>query len=117
MLEAGELEGEKTPQGRWRIPQRAVHELLPTRTPRNRGAGSHQEATGAAERSAELVERVEALALELGRAQGRLELTEQAESTLREQLQRERERADRLEAELRANRESRKSWWQRWVSG
>jgi hypothetical protein len=38
---------------------------------------------------------------ELGRLEGRLELTEAAESTLREQLERERARADRLEEELR----------------
>jgi septal ring factor EnvC (AmiA/AmiB activator) len=47
---------------------------------------------------------------ELGCLEARLELTEQAESTLREQLQRERERADRLEAELI---EVRRSWWRR----
>ncbi len=47
----------------------------------------------------------------LGGAQARAELTEKAESTLREQLERERqradqewERADRLEAELRESR-------------
>jgi chromosome segregation ATPase len=37
----------------------------------------------------------------------RLELTAQAESTLRETLERERERADRLEAELASLREVR----------
>ena len=37
----------------------------------------------------------------------RLELTANAESTLREQLGRERERADRLEAELASLRETR----------
>ncbi len=37
----------------------------------------------------------------------RLELTANAESTLREQLERERERADRLEAELASLREAR----------
>jgi chromosome segregation ATPase len=37
----------------------------------------------------------------------RLELTANAESTLREQLERERERADRLEAELASLRETR----------
>ena len=54
---------------------------------------------------------------ELERMEGRLELTEVAETTLREQLERERQRADqereraeRLEAELR---EARRSWWRR----
>jgi hypothetical protein len=47
--------------------------------------------------------------------QGRLELTEAAESTLREQLQRERERADRLEAELRDERSI--GFWARLFGG
>jgi hypothetical protein len=38
---------------------------------------------------------------ELGRLEGRLELTEVAESTLRESLARERERADAAETEAR----------------
>lgn len=56
-----------------------------------------------------------ALQRELGRLEGRLELTEQADSTLREQLERERQRADqerertqRLEAELA---ERRRGFW------
>ena len=44
------------------------------------------------------------------RLEDRLEITEVAECTLREQLQRERERADRLEEELR---DARRSWWSR----
>jgi hypothetical protein len=47
---------------------------------------------------------------ELGRLEGRLEITEVAESTLREKLQCGRERADRLEEELR---DARRPWWQR----
>ena len=43
----------------------------------------------------------------MGRMEGRLELSEQAYSTLREQLERERDRADRLEEELR---DARRSW-------
>ncbi len=60
---------------------------------------------------------MEALQRELGRLEGRLELTEVTESTLREALERERERADeerdranRLEEELR---EARRPWWRR----
>ena len=49
----------------------------------------------------------------MGRLEGRLELTEVAESTLREQLQRERDRADRLEAELRDAQERLLPWWRR----
>jgi hypothetical protein len=61
----------------------------------------------------EWIEKVEALQRELDR----LELTEVTESTLREALERERERADeerdranRLEEELR---EARRPWWRR----
>ena len=49
----------------------------------------------------EIVERLEDLQRQLGRLEGRLELTRVVETTLREQLERERERADRLEVELR----------------
>jgi hypothetical protein len=42
--------------------------------------------------------------------EGARELEAITQSTLREQLQRERERADRLEEELR---DARRSWWSR----
>ena len=48
-----------------------------------------------------LVERLEDLQRRLGRCEGRLELTQAAENVLRMQLEREIERADRLEQELR----------------
>jgi len=57
---------------------------------------------------------VEALQRELGRLEGRLEIEAVARSTLEESLTRERERADRLEDELR---EARKSWWQKLFGG
>jgi chromosome segregation ATPase len=57
---------------------------------------------------------------ELGRLQGRVELTEQTESTIREERDRlleernqERERAGRLEAELDR---ARLPWWRRWFA-
>jgi hypothetical protein len=52
----------------------------------------------------ECVERVVVLERELGRIEGRLQISEVAESTLRDQLERERERAYRLERELRSAR-------------
>jgi hypothetical protein len=59
---------------------------------------------------------------ELGRLEGRLQITEVAESTLRESLERERERADRLEEraeklrdELEAERS--KGFWVRLFGG
>src|ERR687890_1712061 len=48
-----------------------------------------------------IVRRLEDLQRRLGRCEGRLELTRVSETILRKQLQREIERADRLEAELR----------------
>ena len=49
----------------------------------------------------ETIERLEARAAEAAALKTRLELTAQAESSLREALESERERADRLEVELR----------------
>ncbi len=48
---------------------------------------------------------------EIGRLEGRLEATE---SALRGELERERRRADRLEAELR---DARRPWWRRMIGG
>ena len=146
MLETGELEGEKDESGRWRIPQRVVHELLPSRPPRKGTANgtftARQEFLEVSESAVEIQLRIEALQRELGRLEGRLELTAVAESTMRESLERERERADaereRTEAlQLEAERlreqlaearapqrpseraletvsvEDRRSWWRR----
>ena len=146
MLETGELEGEKDESGRWRIPQRVVHELLPSRPPRkgtaNGTSTARQEFLEVSKSAVEMQLRMEALQRELGRLEGRLELTAVAESTLRESLERERERADaereRAEAlQLEAERlreqlaearapqrssesapetvpvEDRRSWWRR----
>ena len=115
MLEAGELEGEKR-GGRWHVYQWSVHHALRDRgSPRTKKASQTSEA--ASQEAAELRLRVENLQRELGRLEGRLELTEQTESTMREERDRllqerdrERERADRLEEELR---QSRRSWWSR----
>ncbi len=120
MLHSGELEGEQDPESaRWRIPQRAVHELLEER-PRGRGRGSAPPPTSPEEpalgeiggRFFELSEELKRLHREMGRMEGRLELTEVTESTLRESLERERQRADqereraeRLESEARQLRE------------
>jgi hypothetical protein len=52
----------------------------------------------------DLIDVVQDLQYRLGRAEAQVELTARTESTLREQLVREQERADRLEAELREAR-------------
>ena len=124
MLETGELEGEKDNAGRWRIPQKAVHELLPGQVSSDRSRAFSEKPLEVAQEAAELWEIVRDLERELGRMEGRLELTAVTESTLREQLERERERADRLEAELRdaeadvraaeaALYDARRPWWRR----
>ena len=94
MLKAGELEGSRDVNERWRIPQRAIHERLDAR-PRE-----PRESRGAAVDVDALIERLAQAEHARGRAEQRLELTEHAESTMREQLERERERADRAEREL-----------------
>ena len=74
MLGSGELEGTRDPSTeRWRIPQHAVHARLEQRGPRGAcrspvDAREYQERRGAGPRAWPL--------------EGRLELTEQAESTL-----------------------------------
>jgi excisionase family DNA binding protein len=105
-LERGDLEGSRDPiSGRWRVAAHSVTAAMPERPPK-----ASQEAPESPESVQEYQERVEALQRELGRLEGRLELTEMTESTLREQLERERERADRLEEELR---DARRPWWSR----
>jgi chromosome segregation ATPase len=115
MLQSGELEGNRDESGRWHVLQTEVHRLRDER-PR-----AMERPPGAPESVSELLEVIRTLERERGRLEGRLELTEKTESTMaaeRERLlgdlQSERERADRLEAELR---ESRRSWWQRVFRG
>jgi excisionase family DNA binding protein len=98
LLLSGELEGTRDMNERWRIPQHAVHARKEQRTP--------LEVARRAADAREWIERVNELERELGRMQGRLELTEVAESTLRESLERERERADRLEGRLEVTSEA-----------
>jgi len=95
MLSAGELEGKRDINGRWRIPQRAVHERMDARPREPRAAQQ-----GTSVDVGELIERLAQAEHARGQAEARLQLTEHAESTTREQLERERERADRLESEL-----------------
>jgi|SRR5215216_1974240 len=111
LAETEEIEGARDAEGNWRLDRASVHAFRderrldserPRETPRRRSKGR------------EPWDRVTELERALGRLEGemraRAELTAVTESTLREQLQRERERADRLEDELR---EARTPWWRR----
>jgi chromosome segregation ATPase len=105
-LVRGDLEGSRDPiSGRWKVEARSVTEGMPERPPK-----PSQTREDVSQSVAEYRERLEALQRELGRLEGARELEAITLSTLREQLQRERERADRLEEELR---DARRSWWSR----
>jgi excisionase family DNA binding protein len=119
LIDAGEIEGEKR-AGRWRVYRASVHEALSERgSPRSRRSRERAPHSGedATSEAVELRARVEDLSYRLGRSEARAELTEIAESTTKEQLQRERERADRMEEEARQLREaleaSRRGFWSR----
>jgi excisionase family DNA binding protein len=117
LVDSGELEA--TREGsRWKVFRKSVHVLRDSRRTSNVTSEAQEwppEALGA-------LEEVKVLQRELGRLEGRLQITEVAESTLRESLERERERADRLEEraeklrdELEAERS--KGFWVRLFGG
>lgn len=72
-------------------------------SPKSSNVTKHEKSSGevVGEALRETIGRLEARAAEAAELKTRLELTAQAESSLREALEHERERADRLEAELR----------------
>jgi excisionase family DNA binding protein len=111
LAQEGRIEGERT-EGGWKLFRYSVHSFRDARRERERPL----EARGSASLStSEWLGRVEALQRELGRLEGRLELTERAESSVREERERllreleeerrqrqadvQRERAERLEAQ------------------
>ena len=145
MLRSGELEGERREEriegvlGPWRIPAQAVRAFQEHRAAREATAdtvgGASQSSPGEvtaatpseasellSEGVRQLREKVEDLLGELGRLESRLEAAEIQETTLRESLERESERAERereraagLQAELdaeraRRNEEPRGAW-------
>ena len=109
LAQEGRIEGERT-EGGWKLFRWAVHSFRDERRALARERSSSSEASESPVEPREARERVEALQRELGRLEGRLEIEAVARSTLEESLQRERDRADRLEAELA---ESRKGFWRR----
>ena len=82
--------------------------------PEKAGEGSREALSELLRRA---IERLETRTAEAADFRARLELTEKAESTLRESLERERERADALQLETARLRteleEARLSWWRR----
>ncbi len=122
MLQGGELEGARDEGGRWRIPRRAVHQLLTERREREELRRESESLPGGPESVRELVARVEALARERGRLEARLELTERAESSLREERDRlaaelEREREERRRLAERLEAQQRRGFWSRLFGG
>jgi len=108
LLASGELAGDHDPiTERWRVFKPAIHARREQRRP-----SEPSRMTGD---TREWVDRIAKLEKELGRLEGemraRAELTELTVSTLKVQLQRERERTDRLETELRQERS--KGFWER----
>jgi excisionase family DNA binding protein len=118
LIDAGEIEGEKR-GGRWHVFRVSVHHQLERRgSPRARRSRERSPHESGEDAARELRARVEDLSYRLGRSEARAELTERAESTVREALERERERADGLEAELRETRDQleasrRRGFWSR----
>jgi excisionase family DNA binding protein len=118
MIDRGELEASQDERGRHLIPQRAVHAMLEERRAVGEGEISTEETPRSAEEARELRERVEGLQRELGRLEGRLELTEMTESTMREERERlaqllEEERAERRRLQEELDTERSKGLWQR----
>lgn len=128
MIDRGELEGALQGEGvhkRYSIPTSSLESALKARMENEEPDDEFPGISGVGESSESLgkdaAKAIESLSYRLGRAESRLELTSQTESTLREALEREREalerereRSDRLEATLQ---EARRSWWKRLFRG
>jgi excisionase family DNA binding protein len=122
MIDRGELEASTDERGRHLIPQRALHAMLEERRAAGVGEISTEETSRSAEEARELRERVEGLQRELGRLEGRLELTQRTESTMREERKRleqllEEERAERRRLQEQLDTERSKGFWQRLFGG
>jgi len=121
MIDRGELEAQQDERGRHLIPQRAVHAMLEDRRAMSPGEAA-AERPESVEEARDLRERVEALQRELGRLEGRLELTERTESTMREERERlerllEEERAERRRLQEELDTEHSKGFWRRLFGG
>ncbi len=137
LLHSGTLSGERMggKRGAWRVYKWSVHDFrdrvraktaIAVREP---STTSLREQEGSQVSSRELFRVVQELQRELGRLEGRMEITQRAESTLREQLEWEREntrmqrgRADAERVQLEALRreleaERSRGFWRRVFGG
>jgi chromosome segregation ATPase len=114
MLRAGELSGEHEggdERKPWRVHKWSAHALRDRlqedrgSTDQGRPSRSPREPRESAESASELFWVVQDLQRELGRLEGRLQITETAESSLREDLERERQRAKEERARADSERE------------
>ena len=120
-IKAGKLEA--IPQGegverRWLVSIDSLHALRQSRQtsadsprPRRRDTPGGDNAEDIA---VDLIATVQELQYRLGRAEARAELTERAESTVREERDRLLEENERLRSELE---EARRPWWRRLFGG
>lgn len=104
LAQEGRIEGQRT-EGGWQLFRYSVHSFRDERRERERPQEAEKDTLSVSE----WVGRLEALQRELGRLESRLELTEKAGSTVRDERDRllqdlERERAERLEAQQRVER-------------
>jgi hypothetical protein len=117
-IKAGKLQAKPEGEGverRWLVSVDSLHTLRQSRqgsatSPRDRrhDTPGGEDAAGIA---ADLIATVQDLQYRLGRAEARAELTERAESTVREERDRLLEENERLRGELE---EARRPWWRRW---
>jgi len=128
MIERGELEGVLEGEGvnkRYSITISSFEKVLEQRKEGEESNTEFPDISGGEKSPGhfgkEAARSIESLSYRLGRAESRLELASETESTLREALEREREalerereRADRLEATLQ---EAQRSWWKRLFRG
>jgi colicin import membrane protein len=113
MLRSGELSGEHEDSDErkpWRVHKWSAHALRDRhredrpRAERGTPSRSPREPRESPESASELFRIVQGLQRELGRVEGRLQITETAESTLRADLERERRRAEEERARADAER-------------
>jgi excisionase family DNA binding protein len=123
LAETEEIEGTRDTEGNWRLDRASVHTF---RDERRLGSSKPREGPRSRSKRPEPWDRVTELERALGRLEGemraRAELTAVTESTLRESLERERERADMLEQRTEQLRgelevERSKGFWARLFGG